>query len=687
MAESILRVKILGDSRGLQQSLKGVGQNLNNLAPRLKSIGASLSTRLTLPLGLAGAASIKMASDLEESFNKVDVAFGSSSKEVREFAKTTLESFGIAQGTALDMAAMFGDMSTSMGLSTGEAADMSTALVGLAGDLASFKNINIDEVTTALSGVFTGETESLKRLGIVMTEVNLKQFAMSQGIQKNIKDMTQAEKVALRFQYVLSVTGNSQGDFARTSGGAANQMRIFQESMKELGSSFGQIILPAFTKLVKRANNILKVFKNLDPSTKKIVVAIAALAAALPPLIYAVGALTTAFGALSLVSVGVTAGLAALIGALAATAKYNALNKSIETLNGTLEELRQKEEETSKTANDSAEAQKAHVRAVRERTKAELELLKLQQDKSQGAIAKLLGIESEEYKALGEQIKITEDKLKGYDLILNQVTVNTKTKTKAIKDEKDLLDQLVITYDDLEDKAAQAHLEGIGLKDFVDVDKALKSAEDFDPSGVDYVDTEAEQDLYDLFDMLAKTEDEAQKAEEKLKQLGQTVGGQVGRAFTDLGRNIVNSMGLGESAMGSFAATFLSTMIDSISAATSAAIANAVAAGTFGSLGSGPLAPFVLPALVAGAISAVKTQFATNVPALAQGGIVSAPTLAMVGDNFGAGSGNPEVIAPLNKLQGMLGNNNVNVGGEFRIQGQDLVVALQRAERNRKRIL
>ena len=687
MAESILRVKILGDSRGLQQSLKGVGQNLNNLAPRLKSIGASLSTRLTLPLGLAGAASIKMASDLEESFNKVDVAFGSSSKEVREFAKTTLESFGIAQGTALDMAAMFGDMSTSMGLSTREAADMSTALVGLAGDLASFKNINIDEVTTALSGVFTGETESLKRLGIVMTEVNLKQFAMSQGIQKNIKDMTQAEKVALRFQYVLSVTGNSQGDFARTSGGAANQMRIFQESMKELGSSFGQIILPAFTKLVKRANNILKVFKNLDPSTKKIVVAIAALAAALPPLIYAVGALTTAFGALSLVSVGVTAGLAALIGALAATAKYNALNKSIETLNGTLEELRQKEEETSKTANDSAEAQKAHVRAVRERTKAELELLKLQQDKSQGAIAKLLGIESEEYKALGEQIKITEDKLKGYDLILNQVTVNTKTKTKAIKDEKDLLDQLVITYDDLEDKAAQAHLEGIGLKDFVDVDKALKSAEDFDPSGVDYVDTEAEQDLYDLFDMLAKTEDEAQKAEEKLKQLGQTVGGQVGRAFTDLGRNIVNSMGLGESAMGSFAATFLSTMIDSISAATSAAIANAVAAGTFGSLGSGPLAPFVLPALVAGAISAVKTQFATNVPALAQGGIVSAPTLAMVGDNFGAGSGNPEVIAPLNKLQGMLGNNNVNVGGEFRIQGQDLVVALQRAERNRKRIL
>lgn len=82
------------------------------------------------------------------------------------------------------MAALFGDMSTSMGLTRSDAADLSTSLVGLAGDLASFKNINIEEVTTALSGVFTGETESLKRLGIVMTEVNLKQFAMEKGIQK-----------------------------------------------------------------------------------------------------------------------------------------------------------------------------------------------------------------------------------------------------------------------------------------------------------------------------------------------------------------------------------------------------------------------------------------------------------------------------------------------------------------------
>ena len=86
-----------------------------------------------------------------------------------------------------------------------------------------------------------------------MTEINLKQFAQEQGIKKNIKAMTQAEKVNLRFQFVLKNTANAQGDFARTSGGAANQMRIFQETLKELAANFGQIILPAFTKIVKKA--------------------------------------------------------------------------------------------------------------------------------------------------------------------------------------------------------------------------------------------------------------------------------------------------------------------------------------------------------------------------------------------------------------------------------------------------
>ena len=310
--EQMLRVSIVGDTSKLNKALSQSSARLKNFGAKLSGIGANLSARITLPLAIAGGTAIKFASDLEESLNKVDVAFKSSSQEVRDFAKTTLRSFGIAEGTALDMAAMFGDMSTSMGLTTSEASNMSTQLVALAGDLASFKNINIDEVTTALSGVFTGETESLKRLGIVMTEVNLKQFALNKGIKTQLKDMTQAEKVALRFQYVMSVTANAQGDFARTSGGAANQTRVFTEGLKQLAANFGNLLLPLFTKIVTKLNGLVTDFGNLDIETKRIIVTFGLVAAALPPLLMALGGLATAIGIITSPIALAVAGVVAL---------------------------------------------------------------------------------------------------------------------------------------------------------------------------------------------------------------------------------------------------------------------------------------------------------------------------------------------------------------------------------------
>ena len=293
MADQNLKINITGDSSKLSSALSSASSKLSAFGSKMQGVGKSLTTRLTLPLAIAGGAAIKFASDFQESMNKVDVAFGKSKKEVKDFAKTTLKQFGIAEGSALDMAALFGDMATSMGLNQNAASDMSTSLVGLAGDLASFKNIGIEQATTALAGVFTGETESLKRLGIVMTEANLKSFAMEKGMNSNIKTMTQAQKVALRYKFIMESTSNAQGDFGRTSGGAANQMRIFQESMKELSAKFGQEILPAFTKLVTFANGLLQKFSELSPTTKKLIVIFAGVAAALGPVIYILGTLLT----------------------------------------------------------------------------------------------------------------------------------------------------------------------------------------------------------------------------------------------------------------------------------------------------------------------------------------------------------------------------------------------------------
>lgn len=304
-----INIRFAVDLREFSTEMQNSLRTIDKVGQKFQQVGRSMSAYVTLPILAAGAAAVKFASDYNESLNKVDVAFKSSSSEVKEFSKTALTTAGIAEGTALDMAAAYGDMGTSMGLTTGQAAKMSTSLVGLAGDLASFKNISIDIANTAISAIFTGETESLKKLGIVMTEVNLKQFALNSGIKKSYETMTQAEKVQLRYNYILSVTKNAQGDFERTQGGAANQTRIFTESLKQVGQQLGAVILPLFTKVITVINEKVKAFSNLSEGTKTTIVVIAGLVAVIGPLLVAIGAVLSIIPA-------VVAGFTILSGAI-----------------------------------------------------------------------------------------------------------------------------------------------------------------------------------------------------------------------------------------------------------------------------------------------------------------------------------------------------------------------------------
>ena len=280
-----INIRFKADLSGFSTDMQNTMRKMQQVGTQMASVGRNMSTFITLPLLGAGAAAIKFASDYNESLNKVEVAFGPASSAVKDFAKTSLTSFGIAEGTALDMASTYGDMATSMGLSQVQASKMSTELVGLAGDLASFKNVSIDVANTAITSIFTGETESIKKLGIVMTEVNLQAFALSKGINKQYKDFSQAEKVQLRYAFVMNASKNSLGDFERTGGGAANQMRIFQESLKQVAQQFGAVVLPLFTKAIVFVNGLIKGFGELSPASKALIVGIAGVAAAIGPLL------------------------------------------------------------------------------------------------------------------------------------------------------------------------------------------------------------------------------------------------------------------------------------------------------------------------------------------------------------------------------------------------------------------
>ena len=320
-------IRIGASTKELEADLRKAERSLSASAARFQSIGQSMTIGITVPVLAAGAAAFKMASDYEESLNKVRVSFGESSKSVEDFAKTTLTSFGIAEGSALEMAGLFGNMATSMGITQKDAAKLSTEMVGLAGDMASFNNVPLDQVQTALNSIFTGEAEPLKRFGINMLESSLASFALSEGITKSVKSMTDAEKISLRYAFVLDRTKNAQGDFSRTSDSASNQMRIFQESTKQLAASFGQVLIPAITPIINGVNNLLQKMQGLSSETKTTIVVFAAIAAALGPalIVFAqiyksVGLLQIAFvrlGVLLSGGGGIVAAMTAITGPIA----------------------------------------------------------------------------------------------------------------------------------------------------------------------------------------------------------------------------------------------------------------------------------------------------------------------------------------------------------------------------------
>lgn len=270
--------------RKVESATQGAIGKVGTLSDKVASAARNLAGILGRGLLVGGAAAtagglyaFDQASNLTEELGKTEVVFADQSDAVKKWSTETIKNYGLAQITALEMVATFGDMSTSLGLSQEEAADMSTSLVGLAGDLSSFKNMDIDRAYTALNGIFTGETESLKSLGVVMTQANLEQFALNQGIETSIKEMSQAELVQLRYAYVMSMTSNAQGDFARTSDQTANALRIFGETTKEFSAKAGQSLLPIFTpfvqfgtKIVSRlTDNLPKWEKALEPYSAK----------------------------------------------------------------------------------------------------------------------------------------------------------------------------------------------------------------------------------------------------------------------------------------------------------------------------------------------------------------------------------------------------------------------------------
>ena len=211
---------------------------------------------------------LELGSNLAEVQNVVDVTFGNLNTQVDEFAKNAIDQFGLGQTVTKKYVGTFGAMAKAFDFNNQAALEMSETLTGLVGDVASFYNLSSDEAFTKLKSVFTGETETLKDLGIVMTQTALDQYALENGFGKTTSAMTEQEKTALRYQFVLDKLSLAQGDFARTSDSWANQTRVLSLRFDELKATLGQGFINLFTPIVQGINWVISKLQVLADAFK-----------------------------------------------------------------------------------------------------------------------------------------------------------------------------------------------------------------------------------------------------------------------------------------------------------------------------------------------------------------------------------------------------------------------------------
>lgn len=247
--------KIAKSLSGVQSQANNAGSKISNSFSKIaKVVGTAFSVAMITRFGKS---CIDLGSDLTEVQNVVDVTFKNMSSSVDKWAKSASSQFGLSETMAKKYVGTFGSMAEAFGFSEKQAYNMSTALTGLAGDVASFYNITQDEAYTKLKSVFSGETETLKDLGIVMTQTALDSYALANGYGKTTSAMTEAEKVSLRFAFVQDQLKNATGDFARTQDSWANQTRILQLRFESLKATLGQGLISALNPVLRMINDLL----------------------------------------------------------------------------------------------------------------------------------------------------------------------------------------------------------------------------------------------------------------------------------------------------------------------------------------------------------------------------------------------------------------------------------------------
>lgn len=315
-----LLVRARGETKDAERAIKQLQGSLKSAGRKMQDAGRLATKALTLPILGAAAASVKLASDAGETASKMQVTFGKQrmdaiNKQLDAFAKAT----GASRYALREQTTTIGALLKPMKLGGKATADMSVKVAKLATDLSSFNNVPVEDALDSLKSGLTGETEPLKKFGILMNEAAVQAEAVRMGLIKNGETLTEQQKVQARYSLILKQTTDAQGDAERTSGSFANQMKATKNSLIDIGVSIGQILLPYAQKLLGWVREAIGWFQGLSPHAQRIAIVIAGIAAAAGPLVFILGSMVSASAALVPVLAAITgpallvaAGIAAL---------------------------------------------------------------------------------------------------------------------------------------------------------------------------------------------------------------------------------------------------------------------------------------------------------------------------------------------------------------------------------------
>jgi tape measure domain-containing protein len=598
---SILEVFINGDAKGLNKSLSSASSKLKAFGKQTTEIGKRLSTRLTLPIGLAGAAAVKSASDFERLKTSLGVLTGSAENGAKAFERLVkfsaqtpfqladlaavnnqLIGFGMSTDDAFDSLKLLGDVSAVAGadLTRVAVAFGQSAAAGrvMQQDINQFINNGIP-IYKILNGVTGASVDQLRKMG---SEGKITFDLLKQGFIK-----------------ATSVGGQFENGMQKLSQTFAGQFSTLKDNLNIALAKFGKILLPILKDLMASFTGLIQRLSNLDSDTQRLILTIAGLSAIIPPLLIALGSVATGFGV-------ITGAIGTLTTVMAAN-PFGAIAIAVTALTTAFIELLHQ------------------MNPVVSRLQTFFNFLK-----SGGSSTKFAALQA---KTMAKSLKSQNEELKENNDETEKSVDNTNKSSKAnVKSNR----AVVTLANSLAKLPGITKLATDGLKKI--------------PIEMEYIGT--------VTDRLS----------ESTMKLAMTIGDTLINSFEGLmnGEN------------------FFQSIIKGLMALTKRLLAAAAAAAVLALLlpgGGGNLERGM-------SFGQKFQQLFSGFTGFADGGIVSAPTLGLMGEYPGARS-NPEVIAPLDKLKSMIGGGqtNVNITGGFKLEGQDLVLALQRADRNRTRIL